>query len=189
MVFPINELVVNWVTAHGGGFKSIIYMNGAGVVNDQRQALHDMLVAVRGQLSNDTVFFQDQTGRVIDAETGTLVGAWNDVEAFGNGGNGGVSPVADTTQVLIRWQTGGISNGRFVKGRQFIPGLVTTGLSGGNLSPTAQGVFGPAASALVAADVGMGVWHRPGPSGGGAWYEASAATVWNELAVLRRRRS
>lgn len=188
MVFPMNELVVNWVTAAGGGFKSIIYMNGAGVVNDQRQALHDMLVAVRGQLSNQVVFFQDQTGRVIDAETGTLLGAWNDTEAFGNGGNGGANSAADATQVLIRWATNGIANGRFVKGRQFIPGLVSSALILGNVGAVAQGVFNTAAAALVSSDVGMGVWHRPGPSGGGSWHEATTGSCWSEGAVLRRRR-
>lgn len=185
----LREILVNWTTAAGGGFKTVTYWDDTHAINDQRQGLHDFLVAIRGQLANTVTFFQDQSGRVVDAGTGTLTGVWNDAEAFGNVGNGGAQCVSDATQVVVQWLTGAITNGRFIRGRSFIPGLVTTALSGGNLSPTAFGVFAPAAQALAAADLGLAVWHRPVLGTGGNFSEVIDANVWTELGVLRRRRT
>jgi hypothetical protein len=65
----------------------------------------------------------------------------------------------------------------------------------GNLSVSTQGAIATAANAFIAASPEFGVWHRPRYEGEdhvlvspGAFWPASVASVWNELAVLRRRR-
>jgi hypothetical protein len=67
-------------------------------------------------------------------------------------------------------------------------------LSDGNLSASAASAFQQAGTSLISAAAGFSVWSRPKKDAGGAVvrpgsrHEATAAAVWTELAVLRRRR-
>lgn len=183
-----RELIVNWVTPAGAGFKSVTYWIEASAVASQRLALHNFCMAVRGQLDNQVQFFQDNSGRELDTATGALTGLWNEPTAYGNVGNGTGDAVADATQALVRWDTNHIVNGRFLRGRTFVPGLVDTAVTDGILSATAKGVFQAAGAALIAAGVQFGVWHRPTSGSGGVMWAAQTAAAQDRLAVLRRRR-
>lgn len=186
----MHELIQNWTTAAGGGFKTVTYWDGAGAIATQRAALHQFCMDIRGQLANSVTFFQDNSGRIIDENTGTLLGLWNDATAYGNVGNGGAQCVPDSSQVLMRWNTNVVVAGRFLKGRSFIPGLLQTNVTSGNLGVTSTGVFQTAGNTLIAVAAGLVVWHRPPPGGsGGVFSDVQTCQPWPELAVLRRRRA
>ena len=183
-----REIVVDWTTSAGGGFVSVFFFNEAVDVVDQRDRLALFLTPMRNNLSAGTTFTIRTTGRELDDATGTLTGVWNDPRVLTNVGAGTGQPVADTTQILCRWGTNTIVNGRFLKGRTFIPGMVAGSLQNGNISPTALGNMNAAVAFLIDPTDGFGVWHRPVLGAGGVFQLAISSSVWSELAVLRRRR-
>jgi len=97
--------------------------------------------------------------------------------------------VPDASQGLMRWSTGTIIDGRFVQGRTFIPGVSTSRVSQANLNAATQSAWNAAAVTLIAANVGLSVWHRPVGGAGGFSAVVDGGTAWSEFAVLRRRRS
>lgn len=193
----LNEIITNWQTAAGGGFKAVMYfLESAGTINAQRQSVHSLWEAVEGNLVTETLYFQDQEGRVIDSTTGGLVGSWTDTEAFGGAGTSTVEPVADATQVLFRWNTNQVVDGRFLKGRTFVPGLANDRLLNGNLNAAAQASFNGGINTFIATGIGFSIWHRPRPASTvnpvarpGDYQLVEGGAVWSELAVLRQRRN
>jgi hypothetical protein len=88
----------------------------------------------------------------------------------------------------MRWDTSIIINHRFLRGRTYIPGMSTGGMVNGNVSSSIVSAWTTAGQAMITAGKGFGVWHRPVLGVGGEFHQATVATVWPELAVLRRRR-
>lgn len=183
-----KEIVVNWVTLNGGGKVSVFWADETPLIADQREALGDMIRDFQAQLHSSTSWSIATEGRIVNATTGTLTGQWAETTNQAGVGAAASAPGADATQALLRWQTATIINGRFLQGRTFIPGLSRDAIVLGNLSASAIADFQGAADGLVTADVGFGVWHRPTSGTGGAFHDYTSAGVWNELAVLRRRR-
>ena len=185
-----REILVNWTTASGGGKVSVLNFHDTSSVVAQRAAINTFYDALASVLSNQVSWSIAQSGREFNNATGALTGEWSDsTNHVGAGSNTGQS-VADASQVLIRWNSGVVVGGRFVKGRTYIPGLSVANLSSGNLSSSANTVFANAAAAFLATSgVEFAVYHRPVNGAGGQLLAAESATVWNELAVLLRRRS
>jgi len=183
-----REIVVDWTTASGGGKVNVFFFDAAGSVATQRLDLANFLGDVDGSLDNSCTWTIRTTGRDLDDGTGGLVGSWVDATTRTGTGNNATEPVADATQLLFQWHTGVIVNGRFLRGRTFIPGLTASILVGGNVNPGNVTSFDGFAEAFLAASDGFGIWHRPTSGTGGVFEVAQSATVWSELAVLRRRR-
>lgn len=122
--------------------------------------------------------------------TGTLERVW--ATPAGAPAVGGVSgsSVARASQALIRWRTDEIVGGRVLQGRTFIPGVPATALTdAGGLSALYQEAFKESADALIDDTGGvLEIWHRPQNGGGGSVGLVTAASVWDQLAVLRSRR-
>nr|CRY97804.1 hypothetical protein [uncultured prokaryote] len=184
----VREILVDWTGPGAGDKVSVFHFIEATPVADQRSALAAFLNACDAELTTTTTWTIRQEGRELDTATGALVGAWTDSTPHTGSGGNGTAVVADATQVLIRWNTGNIVGGRFLKGRTFLPGLATIEVNGGNLNPAARTTFLNAAAAFIAAAVQVAVWHRPQSGSGGAVWAVETADVWSELAVLRRRR-
>lgn len=93
-------------------------------------------------------------------------------------------------QALLRWRTSDIVNGRFVKGRTFIPGIGTALVTdAGGLSSVAITDITLAANALVQTSGSVvAVWHRPVNGAGGSEHIVTSVSVWDQFAVLRSRR-
>lgn len=185
----VREILVDWTTASGGGKVSVLYFLEATTVAEQRAALGTWLGGLAGGLHSTTQYSVRTEGRELDTSTGALTGAWVEPTVYAGAGTAsGGQPIADATQVLVRWQTGNIVGGRFLQGRTYIPGLMTSNVAGGNLAPTVRSAYAGHSGNLVSAAVQLAVWHRPtGGAGGEAW-AVEAASVWTELAVQRRRR-
>lgn len=183
----IREIITDWTAAGNAGGSSIMYFPVAGTASIQRADLGTFWAAINAQLSTTTRWTIRTEGREIDEATGTLTGAWNDSTVRTGAGLAASGPVANTSQVLIRWNTNRIVNGRFLKGRTFVPGVQNGLLTNGELSAAGQTAFNTAIAALIGSNAPL-IWHRPSPSGPGVADVAGASSVWNEFAVQRRRR-
>lgn len=166
----------------------VFNFDSAPPVTTQRAALGTFLAGLASVLRTSTTWAVRTSGREVSEATGTLTGEWIDSDPQSGNGSEAQAAVADATQALVRWSTGVVVNGRFLKGRTFIPGLEIDALVGGNLSTGAQSTIGAAAGNLIAADVGFSIWHRPTDGVGGSLHPVLGTSVWSEFAVLRRRR-
>lgn len=101
------------------------------------------------------------------------------------------SPVsADATQVLMRWGTAMVVNGRRLSGRTFFPGVPQPSVVDGNLSSAAKTIWDNETAIYLGTDPGLAVWHRPTASAptGGVVAPVTNGVAWSELAVQRGRR-
>nr|CRY96738.1 hypothetical protein [uncultured prokaryote] len=187
---PIREVITDIITTSGGGKVSVMYFDSAsGDPADQVEAVDAFWLANCTELSTSVKFTVRTNGRAIDEATGTLVGSWNSgLTPAQRAGLKTQEAVADATQALVQWQTGSITNGRFVRGRTFVPGLPVATLSGGNLAAVQVNKMQGWADQLIDAAVGFSIWRRPSSTGAGNAPVVVTSSVWNELAVLRRRR-
>jgi len=184
----IREILIEWNTDSGSGKRSVLYFNSAPTVASQRTAINAFLTSIKIHLSPATQFGIQQSGVELDSQTGALVGSWAHATNLSGNGTGSGSSVPDAAQALVQWKTPAIVNGRFLRGRTFIPGVLGSLVVAGNLNATVIATFGTAASTLVASGADLHVWHRPISGSGGTSVAANSASIWPELAVLRRRR-
>jgi hypothetical protein len=183
-----REILTTWRTDAGSSFVSVMYFSTAGTVANQRTALAAFWTAADGICAGTTTWTIDTDGRELDTASGSLTGAWTETSVKTGAGGGAGDQSGDALQGLVRWHTGAIVNGRFLQGRNFIPGLAATAIVDGNLSAAAITIVQNAANTFLASGEPPSVWHRPVSGSGGALQAATSASVWAELAVLRRRR-
>ena len=123
--------------------------------------------------------------RVMNTATGILT----DVETFPGGGwtVAGIDPgepMADVLSVLIRWSTGSIVSGRFLRGRTFLPGLVAGLVNDGNVLGAVVSDLTSGANGLATSGNGLGVWSRTH----GVIHPFLGGSCWAEFATQRGRR-
>lgn len=184
-----REILTEWTTPSGSDHRTVMYFDLTGAVASQRAALKAFYDTIKSQLDNAVTWTIQTSGRELDDTTGTLTGVWSESTASTGVGVVNGEPVADATQVVMQWRTGLIVNGRFLKGRSYIPGLSSTHLSNGNVSSTVISAWTAAGTTLEGVANGLQVWHRPVAGSGGVASNVLSAAVWPELGVLRRRRS
>jgi len=184
-----REILVDWTTPSGSDHRSVTFWQTSAPVADQRATLKAFLDTIKSQLDNAVTWTIETSGRELDDTTGALTGVWSEATASTGVGVVNGEPVADATQALMRWTTDHIVGGRFLRGRTYIPGLSSSHLSNGNVSSTAISAWTTAGQTMIAAGDGFGVWHRPVLGAGGVFWAADDASLWSELAVLRRRRA
>jgi len=197
-----REIEVFWTTEGTSGKVSVLNFDEATSVASQRAAIDAWLQAVVGALHNSTFYVIATAGREWNDATGELVGAWTDTTPYTEFGTVTGEQVAEATQILFQWQTAAIADGRFVRGRTFIPGCSAVNLEDGELETAIRAALQSGGQTLPDANVGFGIWHRPvyvpadppgsGPSvleRNGSFHEVQSCSVWSEFAVLRRRRT
>lgn len=184
----VREILVDWTLKSGTGGTTVTFWDTETPVATQRTALEAFLDALQSTWANTTTATIATQGREFGEDTGTLVSAWADSTPRGSVGTSVSTQGPDASMVLCRWFTQEIVNGRFINGRTFIPGLTNGNVDGGNLKLTVQTTYEAAQAALVAADAGFSIWHRPGAAGPGSLHSVKNGTTWSEMAVLRKRR-
>lgn len=184
----VREIIVDWTTPSGGGKATVMYFLEATAVTDQRDALETMLNGINSSMAVGTTWSIRTVGRELDTATGSLLGEWTDGRAKSGAGTSTGEPLPDASQALIRWTTGNVVAGRFLKGRTFIPGISALFSVDGNLGGLALTNMTNAVNTFVAAAVQAAVWHRPVSGAGGVAWAIEGGSVWTEFAVLRRRR-
>lgn len=185
----VREIQVLWTPPSGIQTSTVMYWwDGVGV-STQRTRLNTFLTAINGFLTGDTLWTIATQGKVLNEQTGQMTGTWAEATPYSGAGSGTGEPVPDVAQILFRWGTNTVLNGRFVKGRSFIPGLAAENLLGGNIAGAAVGPMTTAASNLAGASAGFGVYHRPQNGTLGALVTINTADCASEMAVQRRRRN
>lgn len=186
----VNEYRLIWTTPGGGG-QTTLYTQPTGAAQTVTNSIRTWLISLCAGLSNQVTVAMGSEVRQLNVATGAL----EEVTGVNPGapvpGNVAGQPVADASQVLMRWNTGHIVGGRRLVGRTFIPGLPVASLTGGNLAGASAVDFATKGQALITTLSGSAplvVWHRPKAGAGGEAWAADIATCWTELAVLRRRR-
>jgi hypothetical protein len=183
-----REIIVDWSVEDGGGGLSVLYYDTAATAASQRLALNSFLGSVDAICASSTSWTIRQEGRELADATGTLTGVWSNPVAYSGTGGGSAFTVANTSQLLVRWLTNDIVSGRFVRGRTNIPGVDQQYIDGDWTTGVVSTVQ-TAINTLIATTAGPGVWHRPVGGAGGSFHEVVSGSVWQEAAVLRRRRS
>lgn len=183
------EVTTSWTIPSGIATKSVMYFTGDEALPAVRAAINAFLTSFRDRLASGVGWSVDATARVLNPLTGTLEGLETDATGQSGTGSGSGLAVPDASQVLIKWGTGQIVNGRFLQGKTYIPGLDANLLSGGDVGNTTRGAIAGAAQTFATGGHGLGVWHRPQGGSGGTIKPATSGTCNGELAVLRRRRN
>lgn len=184
----VTEIITEWTIERSSGGLSIMYFADEGGVAAQRTALANFWSALTSNLDQQTSWRIQTNGRILDEASGTLTGFWADPTNRAGNGSATGDPVSNSTQGLVRWLTDDVVNGRRVQGRTFVPGITKNAIVSGELSASVLTAMQTAASAYADAS-GLVIWHRPDDSGsGGSVHSVTAASVWNEFAVLRGRR-
>lgn len=129
---------------------------------------------------------------VIESTSGDLVNSFSVVPEAPVGGDA-PGPYSGASGAVINWRTGGIRNGRRIRGRTFVVPL-SNGAYGndGQLTPATRTTLQNAANALSVSTgtPDLGVFARPTSStaNDGDWSVATSASVPSLAAVLRSRR-
>lgn len=183
----IAKIPVSWTGGPGGPGVSVFYSDAAATI--PTGALGTFFNAVKTLIPSPITWTIPNTGDIVDSSTGTLVGSWTQGTSTVVSASGSGSSYAAGSGAVVRWNTGGIVNGRRVRGRTFFVPVVGAIYSSGRILGTQVAVFQAAANALVASSgPDLRIWHRPTAHVGGSAHAVTAAFVPDLAAVLRSRR-
>lgn len=137
------------------------------------------------KVQNDVPVIEDTTGEMVD-----VLSAGNYANIVATGGTASYSAASGA---VVTWRSGGVRNGRRVRGRTFlVPTSTAIYDTDGTLHATGTGIIQNAATAMINTTGGLslGVWARPtGPTAtDGQWYPALTASVPDKVAILKSRR-
>lgn len=148
--------------------------------------------ALRPQLPAEVRIQVEAEVDVIEDTTGDLVRSYAGTTPLLVGGSGAGSYSA-AVGAVVNWRTGGVRNGRRVRGRSFLVPLAGGAFgTNGALVPSVQALIQTAASALAnpSGSPDLCVYARPSSAGAtdGSAFVVTSATVPSLGAVLRSRR-
>lgn len=186
----LNRLVLAWNGPQvvGGGVTVLHFEGAEGAVPDVA-AIKSAVTALAAVIPAGVTITVPASGDVIEDTTGTLLDVW-----AGSGGGtvagSGPSNTAAGAGACIGWLTGGIVNGRRLRGRTFIVPLTTAAYDlDGTITSSSLGVVSTFANAVQASG-GLAVWHRPttATSTDGTSYGVISNRVRDKVAFLSSRR-
>lgn len=182
----IQRIPVVWSGIPTGPGVSVFYGAEGSVVNDD---LSTFFTAIKGLIPTGTSIIIPSSGDTISEATGDVAGTWTGAAGGSIVCNGAASHAAGVGGV-VQWMTGGIVNGRRVKGRTFLVPLFASAYdNNGTLIDAQRNTIQTAVDALV---VGAGgnlmVWHRPTSGVGGSAHAITSGKVSDTVAVLKSRR-
>jgi len=184
----IREILTRW-SLPGGNAVTVMWFDATPTIASQRTALHAFFTGTKAFQATSTSYAIDGAGREVESTTGALTGAWSEASSKTGTGTGGATQLSDADQILVQWRTTTINNGRFMRGRTFLPGISSPQLSNGNVLAATVASIAALGTTLATSGAELQVWARPVSGAGGVATDVSSATVWNEFAVLRQRRT
>jgi len=171
----------------GGGITTF-YFNEAhsGFVAD----VNAFWTALQAKMPTGVAITTENTGDLIDIETGAITGSWTDGSTATMAANG-TGSYAGGVGARIRWATSGISNKRRVRGSTFIvPLTVSQYDTDGTLTASMVTTLGTAAGSLfTAAEGNMRIYTRPVLGVGGKASTVLNYTTPDRVSWLRTRRT
>ena len=121
---------------------------------------------------------------IVDASTGDLTGL-TPVTLAAMSMIGGTDPLPAATSLLIRWRTGQYTNGKEIRGRTNIPGMLETFSTNGLPDSALTGAWQTRATALLASANARHVVYSKKNFGACV---TTAGSPWSQWAILRSRR-
>lgn len=169
----------------GGGISRFYFDEAGGTPAQAHAAAVNFWNAVDEVMSTQVAFTVEAEVELVDASTGAITGI-ESTDPYSASGTGSGDPLPPATQGLVRWRTGAFVNGREVRGRTFLPGMLESlNDSAGRPNSGALTVINNAAGNLIGdADSELVIFSRT---------RALQATVvsgqaWSQWAQLRSRR-
>ena len=160
--------------------------SGVGGADD----LETFFGAIADRIALGVQILVPSSGDLVESTTGDLVGTWSDPGTGGTVNSTGNSGFTNGVGARIVWNTGGLFNGRRVRGSTFIVPLGIDAYEGaGNITSTMITDLQAAADALVATTAPFGVWSRPTAANNGEFNEWTSARVPDAVSWLRSRRT
>lgn len=141
---------------------------------------------------NGMTYTVENSGDLIDSDTGKLTGAWTDAPAYNGSSSVAAAPYAAGVGARVYWNTTAVVAGRRLKGSTFIVPL-QSGMYGndGTLDSSYLGSLQTWATTLATSGY-LGVYKRPygapGALAPGFYTPMVGATVKDQVATLRSRR-
>lgn len=185
----LNRVVVSWAGTPivGLAVNVLHYAGDTGPSNPA--AIKTAYQTLAGILSTGVTITVPDSGEVLEDTTGILESVWTGT----GGGNvvgtaGGV--VAAGVGACITWKTGGIIDGRRLRGRTFIVPLSSTAYeANGTLTAAAITALNNFGTSLMASGP-LAVWHRPtdAETADGNSYGVVSFSVRDKVAFLSSRR-
>lgn len=171
----------------GGGVSTFYFAEAhSGFVAD----VASFWSALLSKIVTGVTLTTENTGDLIDVETGAITGSWTDGSTSVQT-TSGTGSYAAGVGARIRWSTSGISNKRRVRGSTFIvPLSVTNYDADGTLVTAMVTSLGTAAGALfTGAEGNMRIYTRPVTGVGGKASAVVGYTTPDRVSWLRTRRT
>jgi hypothetical protein len=152
------------------------------------------ITAIKPLLPPVVILQCDEDVEEIEDSNGLLQNVFGTVPGNAQAGTGsGTAGYSAAAGAVITWRTGGIRNGRRVRGRNFLVPLGSPAyFTDGTLTSATLTTIRNAADALMnpAGDPDLGVWARPTGPGAtdGEWFVATSNSVPDMTAMLKSRR-
>jgi hypothetical protein len=165
--------------------------------DEQADAVADKVeaffVAIKAHFPNQVTWAPQSDVEEIDPANGNLMFVRGTGARQTVSGTAASAAYSAASGAVVTWRTGGVRNGRRVRGRTF---LVPTAMNAyefdGSLQAPVITTLTTAAAALLTPVSGLqlGIWARPTAPGAtdGEWFPVQGATVPDMAAVLRSRR-
>lgn len=186
----LAEVLVQWsgTPVVGGGVNVLYFAADSGVPDPA--AIRAAYDAMKTSLPPSVTIQVAGSGNVIEDTTGVLQSVWSGTTPTAVTGTSGAAQSAAGVGACVNWLTGGIVNGRKLRGRTFlVPLSVGSYDDQGTLESATVTRLNSFAAAMMASGP-LAVWHRPTTAGGsdGNSYGVISHTVRDHVAFLGSRR-
>lgn len=177
----------NWPGAPGVSTFYAALGTDVSTVTDALRAFYNSLITL---LPTGLTIQVPATGDIISDQTGDITGSWSDGTPVTVVTATGAGAYAGNAGAIVHWLTGGVVNGRRVRGRTFIVPLVGSQFDGnGSLSASCLTALNGAATTLLGAlGSAQVVWHRPKGVVPGSSFAVTSHRVPDLAISLRSRR-
>lgn len=186
----LNRIRVSWTGFPGAPGLSTFY-NVSGTAPVPVAAIRQFFQDLNAFLRSNTTITVHADGDDIDDADGTLSGSWAHTPApAAVTGSASTGVYAAPAGAVVNWVTGGIVNGRRLRGKTFIVPLATGAFDSDGSLGAFRTTLLTAANTLLTSAPGLAVWHRPSAPGAvdGSSALITSASVPDLVAVLRSRR-
>lgn len=186
----LHRVVIAWAgTSVVGSAVNVLHYSASDNAAPPVAAIKSAFSAAANMLPAGVTLTIPGSGDTIDDTTGELVSVWSDAGG-GAVAAAGIPAAVGGVGACIGWTTGGIVNGRKLRGRTFIAPLDGAAWDGdGTLKPNYVVNLTTLGNALMAAGP-LAVWHRPTSKGAsdGNSYGVISCKVRDKAAYLSSRR-
>jgi hypothetical protein len=171
-----------------GGVSTFYFDYAASGAQTAADAAFWLMQQFSALMSNRYTFTEDAIVSQVVAETGDVFGV-SPISPLSESGDSSTEEVPQAAQALVQWRTGVYHNSREVRGRTFIPGILQTYCTDGQLDAGIVAGYADELNTFITSKGAVPViWHRPKPGEDGAMFAISSGALWPEFATLRRRR-